>query len=161
MSAPELRAIAECPGYSASADGRIFSHWHRAGFGPLIVDMTRAPRELKQFDRKTLRNTASPYLSVNVTREGKRCNRFVHELVLLAWVGPRPGTPDEIEACHGEGGSRDNRLSNLRWDTVKANAADRIRAAYERDNACEPVSGYRGIDGELEGAFDDLLGAGE
>lgn len=149
MSAPELRAIAECPGYSASADGRIFSHWHRAGFGPLVVDMTRAPRELKQFDRRTLRNTSSPYLSVNVTRDGKRCNRFVHELVLLAWVGPRPGTPDAIEACHGPGGSRDNRLANLRWDTTKANAADRIRDMHDRAELEAPPP-YVSV-------FDDIL----
>lgn len=134
---PELRAIPECPGYSASADGRIFSHL-RGG----------DPRELRPFDRGTLRGGPSPYLSVNVTRNGRRCNRFVHELVLLAWVGPRPGGPREVNACHGPGGSRDNRLSNLRWDTTKANAADRVR-----ENAA--TSDWR----ELEGAFDDLLEA--
>jgi len=134
---PELAAIPGCPGYSASKDGRIFSHWHRVGFGPVAVDMARPPRELRQFDRRTLRGYASPYLSVNLVRNGKRCNRFVHELVLLAWVGERPGSPDEVEACHGPGGSKDNRLENLRWDTVQANAADRALHAELRKAAAD------------------------
>lgn len=146
----ELREIPECPGYSATEDGRIFSHWHRVNFGPMVIDMARAPRELRQFDRRTIRNTASPYLSVNLVRDGKRCNRFVHELVLLAWVGPRPGSADEWEACHGIGGPKDNRVSNLRWDTVKANRADQELHAELRKAAAEH---------EARGVFDDLLEA--
>lgn len=149
----ELRAIPECAGYSASADGRIWTHFHRDGFGPMRVDMLRPPRELRPFDRKTLRGRASPYPSVNLTRNGKRCNRFVHELVLLAWVGPRPGSAHEVEACHGPGGSKDNQLSNLRWDTVQANAWDRERA---RDPGWEPPNAHDGDDGGGH-AFSDLL----
>lgn len=157
MATHELRPIPECAGYSASADGRIFSHWHRPkAFGPIAVDMLREPRELAPFDRGKPNGGPSPYLSVNLTRSGKRCNRFVHELVLLAWVGPRPGSADEVEACHGPGGSKDNRLENLRWDTVKANAADRERA---RDPAWEPPNSHDGDSGDGH-AFSDLL-AGE
>ncbi len=149
-----LREIPGVPGYSASACGRIFSHWHRVGFGPKVVDRERPARELPQFDRRTIRNKPSPYLSVSATRAGKRCNRFVHELVLLAWVGLRPGSPDDVEACHGPGGSRDNRLSNLRWDTVAENTADKAR----HREACYG-DGYdpRVADGQC---FADLLGAG-
>lgn len=129
---PELCQIPGCPGYSASKDGRIFSHWHRVGFGPVAIDMSRTPRELRQFDRRTLRGYDSPYLSVNLVRDGRRCNRFVHELVLLAWVGDRPGSPHEVEACHGPAGSKCNRLENLRWDTTKANAADKVLHAELR-----------------------------
>lgn len=155
MVIPDLKPIPECLGYSASADGRIFSHWHRpATFGPIAVDMTRPPRELRQFDRRTLSGRPSPYLSVNLTRNGKRCNRFVHELVLLAWVGPRPGSPDDVEACHGPGGSKDNSIANLRWDTVAANAADRMRA---RDPAWEPPNAHDGDCGDGH-AFSDLIG---
>lgn len=130
---PPLKPIPGLPGYSASADGRIFSHFVRRGFGPQVVDMDAPPRELRQFDRKTLKGGFSGYRSVNATRDGKRCNRFVHELVLLAWVGDRPGTPDEIEACHCNGNRADNRVENLRWDTVKANAADREMHRLERE----------------------------
>ena len=48
----------------------------------------------------------------------------VHRLVLLAFVGAPPaGT----YACHNNGDSLDNRLANLRWDTVGANIADAVR----------------------------------
>lgn len=146
-----LAPIPGLPGYSASDDGRIFSHWHRVKVPGLpVIDELRPPRELRQFDRRTRRNQPSPYLSVCVVHPGTgQRNRFVHELVLLAWVGTRPGSVDEVEACHGPGGSRDNSVANLRWDTVKQNIADRTRDHYRR---ATPEAG------ELEGAFDDLLG---
>ncbi len=47
---------------------------------------------------------------------------FVHRLVLLAFVGP---CPNGMEACHfPDRDVTNNRLSNLRWDTKQANAAD-------------------------------------
>lgn len=151
---PELRPIPECPGYSASADGRIFSHRRRKG----------APRELRQFDRKTLNGYASPYLSVSATRNGKPCNRFVHELVLIAWVGPRPGTTEEVEACHGLGGSRDNRVSNLRWDSVEANTRDRQRhrmacygGGYAELETCEPGPDVQRAYFDEGHAFSDMV----
>jgi len=136
VTLPEVRPVPGCPGYHASACGRIFS------------DRSGAMRELRQFDRRKLSGAPSPYLSVVASRDGKRCNRFVHELVLMAWVGPRPGSPDEIEACHGPGGSRDNRLSNLRWDTVQANADDK---AIHREIWSDYADGSH--------AFSDLIGA--
>lgn len=48
----------------------------------------------------------------------------VARLVLFAFVGPAPkGT----EACHENDDKQDNRLSNLRWDTHRANGKDAIR----------------------------------
>jgi hypothetical protein len=49
-------------------------------------------------------------------------NRPVHQLVLEAFVGPRPSG---MEGCHFDGHSRNNRLMNLRWDTPEANRQDR------------------------------------
>lgn len=48
---------------------------------------------------------------------------LVHKLVLEAFVGPRP---PGMEACHNNGDGCDNRLSNLRWDTHRANMADQF-----------------------------------
>lgn len=49
---------------------------------------------------------------------------MVHKLVLEAFVGPRP---PGLEACHNDGDGMNNRLTNLRWDTHKANMADQFR----------------------------------
>lgn len=53
--------------------------------------------------------------------DGKVVTRYVHSLVLTAFVGPRP---PGMEACHWDGDKTNNRIGNLRWDTTKANAAD-------------------------------------
>lgn len=47
---------------------------------------------------------------------------MIHKLVLEAFVGERPSG---MQACHGNGDKTDNRLVNLRWDTVKANHRDK------------------------------------
>lgn len=62
------------------------------------------------------------YLAAPLTREGKCSTRLIHQLVLEAFVGPRP---PGMEACHGNGKRDDNRLANLRWDTKAGNHADR------------------------------------
>jgi NUMOD4 motif/HNH endonuclease len=53
-----------------------------------------------------------------------RKSRLVHQLVLEAFIGPRP---PGMEACHGPGGPLDNRLVNLYWATHIQNMADRVR----------------------------------
>lgn len=48
----------------------------------------------------------------------------VHQLVARAFINahPDPG----LEVCHNNGNKVDNRAENLRWDTRKANHADKI-----------------------------------
>jgi hypothetical protein len=55
---------------------------------------------------------------------GKVVCRYVHRLVLEAFVGP---CPEGMEACHNNGDTADNRLVNLRWDTKQANVADKLK----------------------------------
>lgn len=62
---------------------------------------------------------------------------FVHRLVLTAFVGP---CPPGMEGCHGPGGKRDNRLSNLRWDTSTANALDKRKHGSQTFGDDHPVS---------------------
>lgn len=64
------------------------------------------------------------YLATGLARDGQKVTKRVHLLVLEAFVGPRP---DGMEACHNNGDMHDNRASNLRWDTKRANAQDVLR----------------------------------
>lgn len=70
------------------------------------------------------------YRIVTLYRENRPKRRRVHHLVLEAFVGPRP---PGMEGCHGPSGSADNRVSNLRWDTKSANAADSLAAGTNRN----------------------------
>lgn len=63
------------------------------------------------------------YRVVNLSRNSKSRPRRVHQLVLLAFVGP---CPDGHEACHNDGDPGNNSVSNLRWDTKSANALDKV-----------------------------------
>jgi hypothetical protein len=74
---------------------------------------------------RRLRSGATGYATVVV---GGR-SRYVHRLVLETFVGP---CPEGMEACHYDGDRSNNALSNLRWDTRAANAADRIRHGTTR-----------------------------
>lgn len=50
--------------------------------------------------------------------------RYIHRLVLEAFIGPRP---QGLVCCHNNGNPADNRLCNLRWDTQKSNALDKVK----------------------------------
>lgn len=63
-------------------------------------------------------------LYLGLCKNGRGKTHAVHQLVLTAFVGPRP---DGMEGCHGNGNGSDNRLSNLRWDTHKSNGEDMVR----------------------------------
>jgi len=60
---------------------------------------------------------------------------YVHHLVLLAFVGPRP---TDAVACHNNGNRDDNRLANLRWDSLLGNARDAITHGVTRRGVRNP-----------------------
>jgi len=75
------------------------------------------------------------YLSLHLCgkERGLDAHRYVHDLVLTAFVGPRPVG---AEACHFPNRDpADCRLVNLRWDTRKNNHAD--KRAHGTDNRGE------------------------
>jgi hypothetical protein len=79
--------------------------------------------------------TASPvngYAHVILFKDGAAHNRYIHTLVLEAFVGPRP--PGQ-EARHGNNNRFDNWLTNLCWGTRTENAHDKI--AHGSDPALE------------------------
>lgn len=106
---------ADIPGfdgmYQASSEGRIRS--------------TRANSQWsrwKHYAGAVLKQNGRRYKQVSLQDEGGESNYNVHSLVLMAFVGPRPSG---MQACHCNGDRRDNRLCNLRWDTIQANHADK------------------------------------
>jgi hypothetical protein len=65
------------------------------------------------------------YLTVRLqSADGKRKWMKVHKAVLIAFVGP---CPPGMEGCHYDDDKTNNTLTNLRWDTRAANAADNLR----------------------------------
>ncbi len=55
---------------------------------------------------------------------GNGRREYVHRAVMLAFVGPCPGGH---EVCHCDGDRRNNKLSNLRYDTHENNCRDTIK----------------------------------
>jgi len=64
----------------------------------------------------------SGYLSVGLCKDAFVRRRRVHQLVLEAFVGPRP---QGSETRHLNGKQADNRLENLTWGTKIENAKDK------------------------------------
>lgn len=95
------------PNYVVSDDGLLWSR-HVAG----SVNRIGKWRKIKRCYSKSI-----GYYVVNL--KGK--THLIHRLVLLAFVGP---CPEGMEGCHFDGNRLNNNLTNLRWDTRKANCAD-------------------------------------
>jgi HNH endonuclease len=108
-----FRQIEEFPGYRVSRDGEVQSCWGK-GYRNKRTDLW--------FSLKLI-EARGGYLAVNLSRGGKKSQRFVHRLVLEAFVGLRP--PGLI-CCHGDGNRNNNHLENLRWDTYLSNSADML-----------------------------------
>lgn len=70
------------------------------------------------------RSNRHGHLHVLLCTPGVQDSRFVHTLVLEAFVGPRP---PGMHACHANDEPSDNRVENLRWDTPRANRLDSVR----------------------------------
>lgn len=63
------------------------------------------------------------HLRVTLYDEGMRQRFGVHQLVLQAFIGPRPSS--RHEGAHNDGNPKNNDYRNLRWATKAENAADR------------------------------------
>lgn len=99
----EWKEIPSAPEYYASKTGQIWSG--------------KSWKHLKP-------GLACGYRQVCLKIAGKRINRKVAWLVLETFVGPRP---TNFECCHFDGNRQHDWLSNLRWDTKRANRLDTLR----------------------------------
>lgn len=88
--------------YQISTNGRVWSEITQRYLKPWLVNGKK--------------------LQVELCRP--RRHRYIHDLMLEAFVGPRP---EGLEGCHWNDVGIDNRIENLRWDTHSANVADGVR----------------------------------
>ena len=114
------RPIPETNGeYEVSDKGRVRStvrlRTQRTKGGVIVT------RRLKGKPMRASDNGAG-YQSVLLRIEGRSVRRYVHRMVLEAFVGPPPSP--EHQTAHGNGDRADNRLENLRWATPVENQAD-------------------------------------
>lgn len=107
------REVEFTEGYRVGSDGTVWSR-RNARWGLR-----------KQWRRLRPGLDSVGYRSVALMMPNKRARTWrVNVLVLLAFRGARPSRHD---SCHGNGNRQDNRLSNLRWGTRRANMADASR----------------------------------
>lgn len=64
------------------------------------------------------------WYNVNLCKEGRQLIYNVATLVLTTFVGPKP---EGCVGCHYDDIPSNNKLSNLRWDTSRANTLDALR----------------------------------
>ena len=112
----EYRDIPGFPGYRIGSDGSVWSD--------KVMNKNRVDKE-KWYRLKVFVDREG-YGRIKLFRNGpvRKCRRFVHVLVLEAFVGPRP---DGMEACHNDGVPLNCHISNLRWDTRLGNEADKTK----------------------------------
>jgi hypothetical protein len=111
----EYRNVVGFPGYRVGSDGSVWSCRKRVGVpsGGTQSILTDQWRRLKPI-------AFQGYARVTLYPGMK--SRQIHRLVLEAFVGP---CPEGMECCHRDDDPFNNALSNLRWDTHRANIAQR------------------------------------
>lgn len=113
----EYREIPNYPGYMACSDGTIVSEW----------SVGRKPKQTGVWNRVFGTIGAFGYRFICFRRGGLRSGfhrRAVHQLVMEAFVGPKP---PGMQCCHNDGNPGNNAIANLRWDTPRGNQLDRFR----------------------------------
>lgn len=81
--------------------------------------------------------TKKGYLTVKMFKNKISFNFRVHRLVLEAFVGK---CPDGFQCCHNDGNPKNNKLSNLRWDTAANNQKDRVNHSTDNNGENNPMS---------------------
>ena len=121
----EYRPVPAASDYRVGDDGSVWKRRGGADGGWRRVKLTRSHRDRPYW-----------HLVVTLYLGGGRCvQRKVHRVVLEAFVGP---CPHGMQCCHNDGDVTNNRLSNLRWDTAKANANDRdLHGTHPRGDECQ------------------------
>lgn len=77
------------------------------------------------------------YHAVHVSFGKIKQKRYIHRLVLEAFVGPCPAG---MECLHQDGDKSNNRIGNLRWGTSQENADDVLRQGRRKFGSQLPHS---------------------
>lgn len=111
----EYRELVDYPGYRFGDDGSVWSRWDR-NYG------------LTEIWSRIYGSIMNGYVHIELKLQGERIRnhkKFVHNLILEAFVGPKPKS--WYECRHLDGNKRNNILSNLKWGTPKQNGEDKVR----------------------------------
>lgn len=122
MTGEQWRPVPGYEGYYEASDlGRVRSVW-------------RTARNGRRWPSTILKPATHPngHQQVVLSRANSKRTRWVHRLVLTAFVGP---APDSTVACHSDGNPANNRLENLRWDTRSENELDKVRHGTHHEAA--------------------------
>lgn len=65
------------------------------------------------------------YLRVTLSSQNRRASVRVHQLVAIAFIGPKPSSAHEV--AHSDGRCANNAATNLRWATREENERDKAR----------------------------------
>lgn len=108
--------------YQVSEHGRVRSLGRLESIANRWGGKTLRRKKVKILRLGSFDNEKRKYITVGLHKDKATTTHEVHRLVMLAFVG-------EMSAghcvCHGDGDSRNNRLSNLRYGTYSENAADK------------------------------------
>lgn len=103
--------------YDVSNKGRIRS-WHNLKYGKGSKSHIKTPTLNIKYGKGY-----GVYI-VGIHVNGKRVNRYIHQLVLETFIGP---CPSGKQTCHKDDYTLNNNLTNLYWGTPKQNGRDRRR----------------------------------
>lgn len=116
MGSIEFKDVPGFPGYRVGSDGSLWSN-RRSRYG-----MNDGWKRLKPYKEKP-KSPSSIYYLVTLRHNNVRTVLRLHQVVLLAFVGPKP---DGMVIRHLNNDGTDNRLENLAYGTVKQNAEDMV-----------------------------------
>jgi hypothetical protein len=88
----------------------------------IVIHSTGGPTRIRE---RILSQFKTPrgHLNVALCRDSTKMNRTAHQLVIEAFVGPRP---EGMECRHLNGDPADNRPENLMWGTASENTYDQV-----------------------------------
>lgn len=92
--------------------------------GYILSFIGRRAKRLKSILQKQSNGREGFYYKVCLCRNKVQRNYKVAELILITFVGPRP---EGMIVCHYDDDPKNNKPSNLRWDTHRENNLDALR----------------------------------